>query len=64
VRFIDTSYLVALRLCRDENHAAAVRLWTPARRSSRRTMRRERLQEALAFDGDFAAAGFIEVRPV
>jgi predicted nucleic acid-binding protein len=27
------------------------------------TMRRERLREALAFDGDFSAAGFVEVRP-
>lgn len=27
-------------------------------------MRRHRLREALAFDGDFSAAGFIEVRPV
>jgi predicted nucleic acid-binding protein len=26
-------------------------------------MRRRRLREALAFDGDFTAAGFIEVRP-
>lgn len=26
-------------------------------------MRRRRLREALAFDGDFAAAGFVEVRP-
>ncbi len=26
-------------------------------------MRRRRLTEALAFDGDFSAAGFIEVRP-
>ena len=26
------------------------------------TMRRQRLSEALAFDGDFTAAGFIEVR--
>lgn len=26
-------------------------------------MRRERMTEALAFDGDFSAAGFIEVRP-
>lgn len=26
-------------------------------------MRRERIAEALAFDGDFAAAGFVEVRP-
>ena len=27
-------------------------------------MRRERITEALAFDGDFTAAGFIEARPV
>jgi len=27
-------------------------------------MRRERLAEALAFDGDFSAAGFVEVRPL
>ena len=26
-------------------------------------MRRERTTEALAFDGDFTAAGFIEIRP-
>jgi predicted nucleic acid-binding protein len=26
-------------------------------------MRRRRLREALAFDGDFSAAGFIELRP-
>ncbi|MBA3740637.1 MAG: hypothetical protein H0W98_05780 [Chloroflexi bacterium] len=26
-------------------------------------MRRRRVNEALAFDGDFSAAGFIEVRP-
>ena len=27
------------------------------------TMRRMRIREAFAFDGDFSAAGFIEVRP-
>jgi uncharacterized protein len=26
-------------------------------------MRRERITDALAFDGDFAAAGFVELRP-
>ena len=26
-------------------------------------MRRERITEAFAFDGDFSAAGFIELRP-
>jgi len=29
VRFVDTSYWVALRLRRDSNHGAAVRLWAP-----------------------------------
>ncbi len=27
------------------------------------TMRRERITSALAFDGDFAAAGYVELRP-
>jgi hypothetical protein len=31
--------------------------------SSFRVMRDRRLREALAFDGDFATAGFVEVRP-
>ena len=31
--------------------------------SSFAVMQRRRLREALAFDGDFTAAGFIEVRP-
>lgn len=26
-------------------------------------MRRRRMREALAFDGDFSAAGFVELRP-
>jgi len=26
-------------------------------------MRRRRIREALAFDGDFSAAGFVELRP-
>ena len=130
MRFVDTSYWVALRLRRDANHEAAVRLWAPgqgilttnhvvgetwtflrrrdghpsavafldaveatdwltvvhvdeatereARTWLRRhdelvysfvdatsfaVMRRERLKEALAFDGDFSAAGFVEARP-
>ena len=129
MRFVDTSYWVALRLRRDANHGPAVRLWAPGqallttnlivgetwtflrrrdghpsavafldaveaaswltvetvgepleleawawlRRHDQRSysfvdlmsfalMRRERLREALAFDGDFTAAGFIEVR--
>ena len=130
MRFVDTSYWVALRLRRDANHDAAVRLWTPGqailttnhvvgetwtflrrrdghpsavafldaveatdwltvvfvdqatereartwlRRHDERVysfvdatsfavMRRERLREALAFDSDFSAAGFVEARP-
>ncbi|MBI4259310.1 MAG: PIN domain-containing protein [Actinobacteria bacterium] len=31
--------------------------------SSFAVMRRKRVREALAFDGDFSAAGFVEVRP-
>lgn len=31
--------------------------------TSHALMRRHRIQEALAFDGDFTAAGFVEVRP-
>lgn len=130
MRFVDTSFWVALRLRRDANHDAAVRLWTPGRgllttnhvvgetwtflrrrdghgsavafleavesaawltvihvdaamereartwlrrhdgrvhsfvdATSFAIMRRERLTEVLAFDGDFSAAGFVEVRP-
>ena len=130
MRFVDTSYWVALRLRRDANHGVAVRLWIPGqpilttnhvvgetwtflrrrdghpsavaflvavesaawrtvvhvedaterdaqawlRRHDERAysfvdatsfavMRRERLREALAFDDDFSAAGFVEVRP-
>ncbi len=130
MRFVDTSYWVALRLRRDANHDAAVRLWMPGQpilttnhvvgetwtflrrrdghasavafldavesatwltvvhvgdaieREARAwlqrhdervysfvdatsfvVMRHERLGEALAFDGDFSAAGVVEVRP-
>lgn len=130
MRFVDTSYWVALRLRRDAHHADAVRLWSPGRallttnhvvgetwtflrrrdghasavafldaveaahwltvvhldagleREARAwlrrhderaysfvdatsfvVMRRERIVEALAFDGDFGSAGFVEVRP-
>lgn len=131
MRFVDTSFWVALALSRDERHATAVALsrsgpgpltttnhvlgetWTFLRRrdshlvamqflrgarrlkllavqhvdeaiereawrwlerhderpysfvdsTSFAVMRRLRLREALAFDGDFSAAGFVEVRP-
>lgn len=131
MRFVDTSFWVALQLARDERHPAARELWSNTRapllttnhvvgetwtflrrraghfaalrfvdavtRSPRLaiehvseaaereawewlrrhdereysfvdatsfvSMRRRRLSEALAFDGDFQAAGFVEVRP-
>ncbi len=55
----------------DESTEAEARRWL-RRRDEREysfvdavsfaTMRRKRLSEALAFDGDFTAAGFVEVR--
>lgn len=131
MRFVDTSFWVALRFARDERHPAARRVWEDGpgplvttdlvlgetwtflrRRAGHRRaletidaanrlstltirhvdddlaaeawrwlrrhderaysfvdatsyalMRRLRVREALAFDGDFAAAGFVEVRP-
>ena len=131
MRFVDTSFWVALQLARDERHAAARELWQTVsgpllttnhvvgeswtflrrraghlaalrflqatagsqrlaiehvgepvesdawnwlRRRDERpysfvdatsfaVMRRRRIREALAFDGDFQAAGFVELRP-
>lgn len=131
MRFVDTSFWVALRFARDGRHADAARIWSAGpgglvttdavvgetwtflrrkagheravqfldavaklgtltvrhvdedlvaealrwlRRRNERAysfvdatsfalMRRLRLREALAFDGDFAAAGFVEARP-
>jgi uncharacterized protein len=131
VRFVDTSFWVALGFARDTHHAEARRLWTQAsegglvttnhvvgetwtflrrraghaaavrfigqleqshrvavihvdsttesesfawlRRHDERSysfvdatsfavMRRQRISQALAFDGDFTAAGFVELR--
>ena len=71
MRFVDTSFWIALQSQRDRNHGATRALlerglgpllttnqvigetWTVSRR----------MREALAFDGDFSAAGFVEVRP-
>ncbi len=131
MRFVDTSFWIALQSRRDRNHAAAHALaarglgpllttnhvvgetWTVSRRwrghagavaalrairaiptltivhvdpeeeadawrwlrrrdereysfvdaTSFAVMRRRRMREALAFDGDFTAAGFVEIRP-
>lgn len=131
MRFVDTSFWVALQAARDSRHAAAASLWVGQARpllttnhvlgetwtflrragghrlavgfldrvsrieslivhhvderlevdawgwlrrhderrysfvdaTSFAVMRRLKIREALAFDGDFAAAGFIELRP-
>ena len=49
----------ALRWLRERNE----REYSFVDATSFATMRRRRLLEALAFDGDFTAAGFVEVRP-
>lgn len=72
--FVDTSFWVALRNRRDSHHTLALRLFdNHAARglvtsnpfvdaTSFAVMRAAKIREALAFDGDFAAAGFIELR--
>lgn len=68
--FVRASLLVAHRVTEDQEAAA----WEWLRRHDERAysfvdatsfqvMRDRRLREALAFDGDFAAAGFVELRP-
>ena len=49
--FVDTSFWVALMRARD------------AKPTSFALMRSLKIREALAFDGDFNAAGFVELRP-
>lgn len=107
MRFVDTSFWIALQSQPDRNHAAARSLlerglgpllttnlvigetWTVSGRRRGHAgaveairalravptltilhvdpdvavMRRRRMREALAFDGDFSAAGFVELRP-
>lgn len=53
---IDERALAWLRL-RDE------RVYSYVDATSFEIMRRERISEALAFDGDFASAGFVEAKP-
>lgn len=74
VRFIDRmAALPGLELLRVDE-ATEADAWRWLRRHDERPysfvdatsfalMRRRRIREALAFDGDFSAAGFIEVRP-
>ncbi len=69
MRLADTSFWVALAAARDRHHGDAVLLWTAQREysfvdaTSFALMRRLRVREALAFDGDFSAAGYLELRP-
>ncbi|MGI8608567.1 MAG: hypothetical protein ACR2MY_04965 [Candidatus Dormibacteria bacterium] len=51
--FVDTSFWYAYQVRRDRRHDEAA--------TSFAVMRRRRIREALAFDGDFGAAGFIEL---
>ena len=76
MRLVDTSFCIGLRFrampgMTDDLDADA---WRWLRRHDERPysyvdatsfalMRKLRLRQALAFDGDFAAAGFVEVRP-
>jgi predicted nucleic acid-binding protein len=69
-RLVTSGRLVVQRVT-DEQEAAAwewlrkhdERVYSFVDATSFRVMRDRRLREALAFDHDFAAAGFIEVRP-
>jgi predicted nucleic acid-binding protein len=71
IESIDTSPRVEISRVGSSDEARA---WEWLRRHDERTysfvdatsfvtMRRRRLSDALAFDGNFAAAGFVEVRP-
>ena len=74
VEFVDAAERLPALTVRQVDAELDVDAWRWLRRRDERTysyvdatsfalMRRLRLREALAFDGDFAAAGFVEVRP-
>lgn len=74
VEFLDAVENLALLTVRHVDEDLAAEAWRWLRRHDERPysfvdatsfalMRRLRIREALAFDGDFAAAGFVEVRP-
>lgn len=74
VRFLDLVERSARVSVLDIEPGTSRRAWEWLRRHDERVysyvdatsfeiMRRERITEALAFDGDFTAAGFVEVRP-
>ncbi len=74
VEFVDAAERLPALTVRPVDTELDADAWRWLRRRDERTysyvdatsfalMRRLRLREALAFDGDFAAAGFVEVRP-
>lgn len=74
VKFIDAARITETLTVRDLDDDLVNEAWRWLRRHDERPysfvdatsfalMRRMRLTEALAFDGDFSAAGFVEVRP-
>ena len=74
VRFLDAAERTPSLTVRDVDEDVASDAWRWLRRHDERPysfvdatsftlMRRLRIREAFAFDGDFAAAGFTEVRP-
>ncbi|MDQ3990685.1 MAG: PIN domain-containing protein [Actinomycetota bacterium] len=74
VRFLDAAAKLPSLSVRHVDEDLEAEAWRWLRRHDERTysfvdaasfalMRRLRLREALAFDGDFTAAGFVEVRP-
>lgn len=74
VRFLDSVEQSARLAVVHVDELEEAEAWRWLRRHDERTysfvdatsfavMRRRRMQEALAFDGDFAAAGFTELRP-
>ena len=74
VQFIDATAKLSSLTIRHVDEDLAAEAWRWLRRHDERDysfvdatsfalMRRLRLREALAFDGDFTAAGFTEIRP-
>lgn len=74
VRFLDAAVAVPMLTIAPVAGRLEAEAWRWLRRHDERAysfvdstsfalMRRLRLREALAFDGDFAAAGFVEARP-
>lgn len=73
VRFLDLVEASAVVSVLEVDHVTSERAWGWLRRHDERPysfvdatsfelMRRERITDALAFDGDFSAAGFVELR--